>query len=89
MIYEIDLEQVYSADDLQDLVEQTLPVPDYYGRNLDALYDVLTDGRKEIWEIYFHHTADAKAVLGKYMKALVKMCGRAEEETQKLRVTFD
>lgn len=89
MKFEIDLEQVYSADDLQDLVEEILPVPDYYGRNLDALYDVLTDGRKDTWEIHFLHTAEAKTVLEKYMKALVKMCRRAEQESRKLKVTFD
>lgn len=89
MIFEIDLEQVYGADDLQDLLEEILPVPDYYGRNLDALYDVLTEGRKETWDIRFHHTAEARTVIEKYMKSLEKMCRRAEKETQKLKVSFD
>ena len=30
------------TEDLHDLLEQTLSLPPYYGRNLDALYDVLT-----------------------------------------------
>ena len=41
--YIIDLEGVESEDDLHDRLEESLPLPDYYGRNLDALYDVLTE----------------------------------------------
>ena len=29
--------------ELHDYLERELEFPDYYGRNLDALYDVLTD----------------------------------------------
>lgn len=89
MIFEIDLGQIYGADDLQDLLEETLPLPDYYGRNLDALYDVLTDGRKNVWDIRFHHTAEAETILGKYIRQLKKMCRQAEDETDKLKVSFD
>ena len=41
--YIIDLEGVESEDDLHDRLEESLPLPDYYGRNLDALYDILTE----------------------------------------------
>jgi len=41
--YRIDLKGIQSREALHDLLEQVLPLPDYYGRNLDALYDVLTD----------------------------------------------
>lgn len=39
----IDLEGVLTEDDVQDRIAEALPLPDYYGRNLDALYDVLTE----------------------------------------------
>ena len=41
MKYEIDLKDVNTRSELYDLLEQKLPLPDYTGRNLDALYDVL------------------------------------------------
>ena len=41
--YIIDLEGVESEDDLHDRLEESLPLTDYYGRNLDALYDILTE----------------------------------------------
>ena len=40
--YRIDISRVNSRDDLHDALEEALPLPSWYGRNLDALYDVLT-----------------------------------------------
>ncbi len=45
--YRIDLNEIDSREALHDLLEQVLPLPDYYGRNLDALYDVITDWNTE------------------------------------------
>ena len=36
--YIIDLTGVKSRDELHDRIEEILPVPGWYGRNLDALY---------------------------------------------------
>ena len=41
--YIIDFDGVQTEEDVQDRVVESLPLPDYYGRNLDALYDVLTE----------------------------------------------
>ena len=43
MRYEIDLRGIESRGELHDLLEHTLQLPDYYGRNLDALRDVLSE----------------------------------------------
>ena len=40
--YNIDLRGVCSREELHDRIEEELPVPGWYGRNLDALYDILT-----------------------------------------------
>ncbi len=37
------LKDLESPDIIQDIFTEALEVPGYYGRNLDALYDVLTD----------------------------------------------
>lgn len=34
---------IESVDDIHHIFIKALQLPDYYGRNLDALYDVLTD----------------------------------------------
>ena len=41
--YTIDLSGVYNADELHTAIREVLPVPDFYGNNLDALYDILSD----------------------------------------------
>ena len=42
-VFYIDLTEVSTKEELQEALVETLPLPDYYGRNLDALYDVLPD----------------------------------------------
>ncbi len=39
----IDLEGVGSEEEVQERIMEALPLPEYYGENLDALYDVLTE----------------------------------------------
>lgn len=39
--YTIDLTQVHSYFELHDHLMEVLPLPDYYGRNMDALRDSL------------------------------------------------
>ena len=43
--YIIELEGVDSRKELHERIAQVLPLPDWYGRNLDALYDMLTEPR--------------------------------------------
>ena len=42
MILTIALSQLDSKEHIHDLMADMLDLPEYYGRNLDALYDVLT-----------------------------------------------
>lgn len=39
----IDGRHIQSMDDLYDQLRDALSLPDYFGRNLDALYDILSD----------------------------------------------
>ena len=66
----IDLAQIQDKDSLHDALQHSLPLPPWYGRNLDALYDALTDGHEQ-WDIFFSHTDSARTALGNsYMQAL-------------------
>ena len=88
-VYEIDLKDVFSADDFQDLMEEILPLPDYYGRNLDALHDVLTE-QSAGWDIRFTGDIEAEAALGKHMRSIRRMFRKAaEENAEYLQVSFD
>lgn len=43
MKYILDLSDVTDRDELYDAIEDQLPVSSYFGRNLDALYDDLSE----------------------------------------------
>ena len=51
----IDCSKIQSKEDLHRIFQETLSFPDWYGSNLDALYDCLTDisGKVRLlnWEI--------------------------------------
>ena len=84
----IDLKDVYGADDLYQLLGESIEMPDYFGNNLDALHDVFTEIGEET-ELVFTHSADAEAVLGKFIRSFRKMCARACEENPILQIRFE
>ena len=47
-ICEIDLQSLDTNDKIHDFFEEALDLPEYYGRNFDALFDVLTSISEEI-----------------------------------------
>ncbi|MCR4895402.1 MAG: barstar family protein [Lachnospiraceae bacterium] len=84
----IDLKDVYGADDLYQLLAEYIAFPDYFGNNLDALFDVFTEISEET-EITFTGGAEAEAVMGKFARSFKKMCARASEENPCLHISFD
>ncbi|MBR6080279.1 MAG: barstar family protein [Treponema sp.] len=75
----IDLGTVTNRDELHNLLAQSLHFPEYYGRNLDALFDLLTEPH-EMWNLIFKNTASAKATLGEYFDHFRQTVLDAEEE---------
>ena len=65
MLVRIDGAEILSRDDLHDALSRQLSLPEYYGRNLDALYDCLTD-LSEPPELHLAHKAELTANLGIY-----------------------
>ena len=45
----VDLSGVCDRKSLHDRLQETLTLPSWYGRNLDALYDALTDSSAPIY----------------------------------------
>ena len=77
----VDLAGVRSAVRLHAVLAEQLPLPEHYGRNLDALYDVLTEfgGR---WSIVFRNAGAAA-------RGLRAVCADAMEATPGLEVVFE
>ena len=88
--YTIDLTGADSREELHDRIEDGLPVPEWYGRNLDALYDVLTEpefGGDCL--IRFTGCADLQESMPRYLAAMKQMCSAACEENPGLAIRFE
>lgn len=44
---ELDFKELYTPRQIHEYIAEKLDFPDYYGMNLDALYDCLTDISEE------------------------------------------
>ncbi len=86
-VFYIDLAGVITRDELHETLAKALLLPDYYGKNLDALYDVLTE-QGEGWNIIFYNCTDMEKEMPDYLGRLKKMSGQAQEETDDLQIRF-
>jgi len=83
----VDLAGLGTKADLHDRIRRALELPEYYGENLDALYDLLTE-MDEGTEIVFSGADQADRSLGEYLDILREMCSDAEHENPGLMITF-
>lgn len=77
----IDLKGATDAGAIQDALAANLPLPQGYGRNLDAFYDVLTEYGAD-WRIVFRNA-------GRAATSLRAVCRDAVAETPGLEVVFE
>ena len=70
---------------LHAFLKQGLAFPDYYGNNLDALYDVLTE-RTEPLEIKVEHAEELKEILCGYGEAFMETLLDAAAENESVKV---
>ncbi len=71
--------ELASIEQVHDRFAQALDLPEWYGRNLDALFDCLTERRGGITVRLLHRQALEKR-LGRRGRALVRLLRRAGEE---------
>lgn len=88
MRYEIDLRDVRTREQFHDRIQETLSCPAHYGRNLDALYDVLTESCGER-ELVFRNYENFSRDMPGYGAILRELCGDAMEECKDLQVLFE
>ncbi|MBR0576527.1 barstar family protein [Proteiniclasticum sp. BAD-10] len=61
--------------------------PDYYGKNLDALWDLLSTWDQETEVVILHRDAVLEQ-LGDYGASLLDLFGELQEESRHLTITF-
>lgn len=82
----LDGKEIQNQEILHDILTDSLQFPYWYGRNLDALYDCLTDMQEEA-EIQFLHEDILKEHLGAYAESLTKAVRMAAEENAGIHVS--
>lgn len=80
-VFTVDLAGVRSAAKMHDAIAAALPLPESYGRNLDALHDVLTEYGGS-WKIVFRNA-------GAVARGLRAVCADSAEETPGLEIVFE
>lgn len=78
----LDGGKVDNKDQLHAVLKETLQLPDYYGNNLDALWDCLTGWVEMPLMIRWLHFQESEEKLGEYSQLLLQLFRDAEEEIE-------
>lgn len=83
----IDGSKFDSRESLHEYISDKLEFPDWYGNNLDALYDCLSDVNEET-EIEMIHRDEFHSTFGKYARAFERVLRDvcSEKENIKFKV---
>lgn len=83
----IDGGTIGSREALHRALRETLSLPEWYGKNLDALYDCLTDLREPV-ELEVTNATKLCESLGGYALALLHVLRDSERENENLTVSW-
>lgn len=83
----IDLKGVRGPRDLHRRIAEALGAPDYYGYNLDALYDLLTEMGGPV-TICFENLTDAQQIMPGTCARLQMVCRDAAEENEDIAIVM-
>jgi ribonuclease inhibitor len=80
---------IRSLDDLYDQLSTRLSLPEHFGRNLDALWDVLCADVEGSFEIVWKHADASRTLMGKDFDRAVKLLRELEEERDDFKLKIE
>ena len=83
----LDLKSVKTPAEAQDFLKAALAFPDYYGKNLDALYDMLTQWDRGATLQLLLPATPAEGIR-EYLPRLRRIFEDAARQNPRLRVQF-
>ena len=87
MTVKLDGSLMTDRNALHDYLKLQFGFPDYYGKNLDALYDLLTETPAPM-KIEFLNFNEAEISLGNYARSLADTLRDAAEDNPFLEIEF-
>lgn len=88
MVVELDCAAMTDRAAAHEYLKQKLDFPEYYGKNLDALYDLLSsEGREVTLLLRNYHLLQQN--LGGYGDMLLATLQEAAESNSNLKVSFE
>ncbi len=88
MTVTLDCRTITSREQLHDTLAALLALPEYYGRNLNALYDLLTE-RGEPTVLRLLHRQALREPLGGYGERFLQVLFDAARENPALRIQLE
>jgi len=80
---------IRSLDDLYEQLAGTLSLPRHFGRNLDALWDVLSTDTRGPFEIVWKHADQSKKLMGGDFDRAIKLFRALEKERDDLQLKIE
>ena len=80
---------IRSLDDLYDRMSILIDLPEHFGRNLDALWDVLSTDVEGPFEIIWRHADNSKKFMVKDFDRAVKLFQELEKERDDFKLKID
>jgi ribonuclease inhibitor len=78
--YTLDGKKIKSLADFYDRISSVLKLPEHFGRNLDALWDVLATEIEGPFEINWTHSDNSRKLMGRDFDRVVSLLQELEEE---------
>ena len=79
MVCNLNCAEMESISDIHDQLEEQLPLPEYYGRNLDALWDVLSTFCDEL-EINLENYSETPEDVQDYLEIMITLFDMLSEK---------
>ncbi|MDY4078030.1 MAG: barstar family protein [Clostridium sp.] len=83
----LDCKEMSSKEKAHEYIMKKMSFPDYYGKNLDALYDILSTYDKEVYVKFINFESLFKQ-LGDYAVSLIDVFRESEEENTKIKFSM-
>lgn len=84
----IDGGMMFTREAAHDYLSMRLGLPDYYGRNLDALFDALSE-RSDSTRLVIYRRWELEEALGAYGSSLLEAIQDAAKDSPFLQVLYD